>query len=122
MPVLATVFAGLAALLHVAIFAMESILWTRPAVFRRFGLASAAEAEATRSMAYNQGFYNLFLAVGIVVGIAIGGDAGTALVVFCCACIVAAAAVLLTTGLSYLRAAASQATFAVVALVLFAVL
>ncbi|MGZ8177156.1 DUF1304 domain-containing protein [Williamsia sp. SKLECPSW1] len=122
MPVLATVFAGLAALLHVAIFAMESILWTRPAVFRRFGLASTAEAEATRSMAYNQGFYNLFLAVGIVVGIAIGGDAGTALVVFCCACIVAAAAVLLTTGLSYLRAAASQATFAVVALVLFAVL
>ncbi|GAA2063436.1 hypothetical protein GCM10009722_25640 [Williamsia deligens] len=68
------------------------------------------------------GFYNLFLAVGIIVGIAIGGTAGTTLVVFCCACIVAAAAVLLTTGLSYLRAATTQALFAVIALVLFAVL
>ncbi|WP_328858903.1 DUF1304 domain-containing protein [Williamsia herbipolensis] len=122
MPVAAAVFAALAAVLHVAIFVMESVLWTRPAVYRRFGLASADDAAATQSMAYNQGFYNLFLALGIVIGIAVGGSVGTALVVFCCACIVAAAAVLLTTGLSYLRAAATQAVFAVVALVLFAVL
>jgi putative membrane protein len=122
MPALAAVFALLAAALHVAIFVMESVLWTRPAVYRRFGLASVDEAQATKSMAYNQGFYNLFLAVGIVVGVAVGGDVGTALVVFCCASIVAAAAVLLTTGLSYLRAAVTQALFAVIALVLFAVL
>ena len=122
MPLVAAVFALLAAALHVAIFVMESVLWTRPAVYRRFGLVSADEAQATRSMAYNQGFYNLFLAVGIVVGVAVGGDVGTALVVFCCASIVAAAAVLLTTGLSYLRAAVTQALFAVIALVLFAVL
>ena len=122
MPVAAAVFALLAAALHVGIFVMEAVLWTRPAVYRRFGLASADDAQATKSMAYNQGFYNLFLAVGIVVGVAVGGDVGTAVVVFCCACIVAAAAVLLTTGLSYLRAAATQALFAVIALVLFAVL
>ena len=122
MPVLAGVFAVLAALLHVAIFAMESVLWTRPAVYRRFGVASDADAATTKPLAFNQGFYNLFLAVGIIVGVVIGGTAGLTLVAFGCSCIVAAAAVLASTGSAYFRAAATQALFAVLALVLLVVL
>ncbi len=58
------VFALLAALLHVYIFIMESITWTQPATWKRFGVTSQADADTTRPLAYNQGFYNLFLAVG----------------------------------------------------------
>ena len=49
---------------------MESLTWTQPATWKRFGVASQADAETTRPTAYNQGFYNLFLALGALVGIA----------------------------------------------------
>ena len=62
------VFAFVAALLHVYIFVMESVTWTRPATWKRFGVASQADADTTRPLAYNQGFYNLFLAAGALVG------------------------------------------------------
>ena len=52
-------FATLAALLHVLIFAFESILWTRPDVYRRFGLTNDQDAQTTKGLAFNQGFYNL---------------------------------------------------------------
>ena len=68
MSVLAQVFVGLAAALHVLFFVMESVVFMRPEVHRRFGLRTREEAELVRPMAYNQGFYNLFLAVGAVVG------------------------------------------------------
>ena len=67
-------FAFLAAALHVFIFTMESLTWTRPATWKRFGIASQSDAETTKPMAYNQGFYNLFLAVGAIVGIGLRGD------------------------------------------------
>ena len=66
--VVALVAAGLAALLHVYIFVMESVLWTTPRVRATFGVTDDAQAEHTRSMAFNQGFYNLFLAVVTLVG------------------------------------------------------
>ena len=62
-------FAFLAAALHVFIFTMESVTWTRPATWKRFGIASQSDAETTRPLAFNQGFYNLFLAVGAFVGV-----------------------------------------------------
>lgn len=64
------VLAGLAAALHVYIFYMESLAWTKPGTRAVFG-TSAEEAEATRELAYNQGFYNLFLAIVTVIGIAL---------------------------------------------------
>ncbi|MBT0768781.1 DUF1304 domain-containing protein [Kineosporia sp. J2-2] len=93
---------------------MESLLWTRPAVFGRFGIGSAAEAETIRPMAYNQGFYNLALAVGVAVGLVLltrDGDAlvvGRTLVVFGSACMALAGLVLATTGRNYLRPAVFQ--------------
>lgn len=56
------IFASLAALLHVYIFVMESLTWTSPRTRATFGL-SAQEAEATKELAFNQGFYNLFLVI-----------------------------------------------------------
>jgi len=113
MTAVALVLVALASLLHVAIFAMESLLWTRPAVWRRFGLRSQADAEITRPMAYNQGFYNLFLALigvtGIVLDVA-ANPAGFVLMVVATASMIAAAIVLATTGRRYLRAAMMQGT------------
>ncbi|MER8026796.1 DUF1304 domain-containing protein [Glutamicibacter protophormiae] len=59
----------LAALLHVYIFALESLWWERPATRKVFG-TSAADARATRTLAFNQGFYNLFLALAVLAGLA----------------------------------------------------
>ena len=56
------VFAALAALLHVYIFTMESLTWTSPRTRATFG-TTAEEAETTKLLAFNQGFYNLFLAI-----------------------------------------------------------
>ena len=60
----ALIFAGLAALLHVYIFVMESLTWTTPRTRAVFG-TTAEEAQTTKMLAFNQGFYNLFLAVGV---------------------------------------------------------
>jgi putative membrane protein len=59
--------AALAGLIHVLFFCMESLWWTRPAVYRRFQ-STETQAQATRSLAFNQGFYNLFLAAGVFGG------------------------------------------------------
>ena len=76
------VLTGAAALLHVFIFYLESVVWTTKA--RAVFGTSAAEAEATKEMAFNQGFYNLFLAIVTAVGIVLVAvdqrDAGAALV------------------------------------------
>ncbi len=121
MNVVASVVVGLAALLHVYIFWMESVGWTRPEVWRRFGVADQAAADTTRPMAYNQGFYNLFLGLGAALGIvllALGHDAaGTTLMLFCTGSMVAAALVLTTTGPGYLRAALTQGTIPLVGFV-----
>jgi putative membrane protein len=126
--IIATAFAALAALLHVYIFLMESVQWTQPRVWKRFGVTDQATAEATKPMAYNQGFYNLFLAIGTTIGLVLywAGGAGTVadvagrtLVLFCLGSMVAAALVLLSTGTKYLRAALIQGTLPLIGFVLF---
>ena len=110
-------FAFIAAALHVYIFTMESLTWTKPATWKRFGLASQADAETTRPLAYNQGFYNLFLAIGAFIGVGsvafAAGDpvqsaVGWTLVFSCCGSMLLAAVVLALSGKKYLRAAATQ--------------
>jgi putative membrane protein len=124
MLIAAQLVAGLAAVLHVVFFVFESLLWTRPAVYARFGIASREQAETIRPMAYNQGFYNLALAVGVFVGIVMLGRDGSAgvvgktLVVFGLACMVVAGVVLATTGRRYWTAAAIQFVPAALALAL----
>lgn len=126
--IIATVVAALAALLHVYIFVMESIQWTQPRIWRRFGVVDQASADITKPMAYNQGFYNLFLAIGAMIGLALfwAGDAGTTadvagrtLVLFSLGSMLAASLVLVTSGSKYLRAAATQGTLPLIGFVLF---
>ena len=126
--VIATVVAALAALLHVYIFLMESVQWTQPRVWKRFGVPDQAAADTTRAMAYNQGFYNLFLAIGTVIGLVLywaGADdttlrvAGFTLVLFSLGSMLAASLVLLTSGGRYLRPALIQGTLPLIGFVLF---
>lgn len=69
MLILSLVLAALAALVHVLIFALESLMWTSTRARRVFG-TSLDEARATQQLAFNQGFYNLFLAIVAAAGIA----------------------------------------------------
>lgn len=118
------VIASLAALLHVYIFVMESLTWTSPRTRATFGL-SAQEAEATKEMAFNQGFYNLFLA--IVSGVGIGavltghGAVGTALVLAGVGSMLAAALVLLVSSPDKARAAVTQGVFPLISVLLIAI-
>ena len=117
----ASIFAALAAVLHVYIFVMESFTWTSPRTRVTFG-TTADEAETTKQMAFNQGFYNLFLAVVTVVGIialAMGHHGvGAALVFAGVGSMAAAALVLLTSSPDKARAAVIQGTFPVITVVL----
>ncbi len=119
----ALIFAGLAALLHVYIWVMESFLWTSPRTRAAFG-TTEEEAQTTKLLAFNQGFYNLFLAIITAVGIVIGGfghyDAACALIFAGTGSMVAAAVVLLASSPDKVRAAVMQGTFPLLAVLLLA--
>jgi len=57
----------LPALIHLYIFVLESFLWGKPRTNQTFGLRPA-DVEATRPFAFNQGVYNLLLAVAVLAG------------------------------------------------------
>ena len=115
------IFAGLAALLHVYIWVMESFLWTSPRTRAAFG-TSEEEAQTTKLLAFNQGFYNLFLAIVTAVGIVIGHttrDVGYALIFAGTGSMLAAAVVLLASAPDKARGAVIQGTFPLAAIVCF---
>ena len=123
MTIIAVVLAVLAALLHVYIFVLESFRWTEPSTRRTFGV-SEADAQVLAPMAYNQGFYNLFLAITTIVGLALIGSqeaVGTALALAGTGSMLAAAVVLVTHDRSMVRAALTQGTIPALA-VLFLLL
>jgi putative membrane protein len=120
--VIAQVFVVIAGLFHVVVFAMESLLFSRPSIYRRFLVKDETELAAARPWAFNQGFYNLFLAAGALGGLIWGGDKGHAIALFACACMAGAGVVLVASDRRMMRAAAAQAVPPIVALVLAAVL
>lgn len=67
--ILGLTLAGAAALVHVYIFVLESLRWTEPGTRRVFGIRTDEEARITRPLAFNQGFYNLFLALIAAAGV-----------------------------------------------------
>lgn len=121
MLIASAVFAALAALVHVYIFVLESLRWTAPATRSTFG-TSEEDANATKEMAFNQGFYNLFLAVMAAVGIiavAAGHHGvGVALILAGCGSMLAAGLVLLISSPSKAKSALTQLAFPLVAVVL----
>lgn len=118
--------AALAALLHVFIFWLESVAWTSARARATFG-TTPDEAQATRELAFNQGFYNLFLAIVTGVGIVlfatggtIGSAAGAALVFAGTGSMLAAALVLLLSSPEKARAALTQGALPLLAVIALA--
>lgn len=103
--------AALSGLIHVLFFCMESLWWTKPAVYGRFR-STEAQAQMTKSLAFNQGFYNLFLAGGTLGGLALiaAGHhrAGMILIAWNCASMLAAAVVLAASSPQMMRGALIQ--------------
>ncbi|SME89986.1 putative membrane protein [Cellulosimicrobium cellulans J34] len=111
MIVVGLVLAGVAAAIHGYVFVMESLTWTSPRTRATFG-TSPDEAAATKELAFNQGFYNLFLAVLVVLGSVLYAadqrDVGLTLVVAGAGSMAAAGVVLLVSSPSKARAALVQ--------------
>lgn len=123
MTIVAVVLAVGAALLHVYIWVLESFRWNERSTRKTFGV-SEADAPVLAPMAYNQGFYNLFLAIITLVGVVVLGseeDTGTALALAGTGSMLAAAVVLVTHDRTMLRAALTQGTLPALA-VLFLLL
>ena len=124
-PLAAVVLATIAALVHVYIFVLESLLWTAPRTRATFGIGSEAEARVTRELAYNQGWYNLFLAIGVLGGLVLARSdldatraAGVGVLLFATGSMVAAALVLVVRRPALARAAVVQGLLPLVAVVL----
>ncbi|PPF75173.1 DUF1304 domain-containing protein [Pseudoclavibacter sp. Z016] len=125
MLIAALVFAALAALVHVYIFILESVRWTAESTRKTFGIPSLEVAETTKSMAYNQGFYNLFLAIiaglGVILAIAGNSVVGATLIFAGAGSMLLAALVLVTSDRTKLRAGTVQGSFPLLAVVLLGI-
>ena len=119
------ILAAAAAAFHVFIFALESLKWTEPATRKVFGVASEADAETMKSLAFNQGFYNLFLALTAFLGVGLyivgATTVGLTLVFAGTGMMLAAALVLILSDRSKARAATMQGTLPLLAVIATAV-
>ena len=88
MGIAADVAVGLVAVLHLYFLALEMFFWKKPLGRRVFGLTREL-AEATASLAANQGLYNGFLAAGLLWGLSLG-EAGFSIRVFLLICVIVA--------------------------------
>lgn len=90
MPWVANILVAAVAILHTYFMYLEMVAWTKPRglkVFRQ----TREQAEASRTLAANQGLYNGFLAVGLVWGMIYpDGRAGLDIQIFFLACVMAA--------------------------------
>lgn len=119
--------AGVAAVVHVGFFVLESVIFMRPSIYKRFGAKNEADAKCLRLMALNQGFYNLFLAIGVFVGIWLfvedgaGSAAAQALILFGCAVMFSAGVTLVVSAREKILPALMQSVPPLVAIVLLLV-
>ena len=88
MTTFAGIAVGLVAALHLYFLTLEMFLWRKPFGRKTFGLTPEL-AEATASLAANQGLYNGFLAAGLIWGLCLGA-AGLSIKVFFLVCVVIA--------------------------------
>ncbi|WP_417508390.1 DUF1304 domain-containing protein [Microbacterium sp.] len=124
MLIIGLLLAALAAAFHVFIFVLESLRWTEPATRKVFGVASEADAETTKPLAFNQGFYNLFLAIATLLGIVLvlSGltTVGLTLVFAGTGMMLAAALVLVLSNRRMVRSAMMQGTLPLLAIIALA--
>ncbi|HVE98649.1 MAG TPA: DUF1304 domain-containing protein [Mycobacteriales bacterium] len=89
MQTVADVVIGLVAALHVYFLVLEMFLWRTPKGLRTFGM-TAEHAEATSTLAANQGLYNGFLAAGLIWSLLADEPTAYHAAVFFLACVVVA--------------------------------
>lgn len=114
-------FATLSGLIHVYIFALESLLWGKPKTNKAFK-QTPETAEITRNFAYNQGWYNLFLAIGTIGGVVLNlmgmhPIIAKTLIAYANISMLAAALVLITSNKELYRAAIIQGLAPLLALI-----
>jgi len=121
MSIVSIIFATIAGLIHVLFFLMESVFWMNPKVHKGFGIKNLEEATQFKISFFNQGFYNLFLAIGMLVGIyLLHGEyliIGKTLVIFCSTSMFAASLVLLVSKPGMLRGVFIQGLCPLIALI-----
>jgi putative membrane protein len=119
--VIGLVLACLAAGVHGYIFYLESLAWTSARARATFGTGSREQAEPLKELAFNQGFYNLFLAVvtviGVVVTVAGSPAVGLTMVFVGTGSMVAAGLVLLISSPAKASAALKQLTVPALAII-----
>jgi putative membrane protein len=89
MDVVAKVFVGLVAVIHVYILVLEMFLWRTPRAREAFG-TTPEFAESTAVLAANQGLYNGFLAAGLVFGLVVREPVAYPVTVFFLVCVIVA--------------------------------
>ena len=117
------IFVLLAGLLHVVFFAMESLFFMNEQIYTRFRFETLAEAEVVQGFAYNQGWYNLFLAIAAFAGVLMAKklkpNVGNTLAMYACLSMLGAALVLITSSIEMARAATIQGFFPLLAIATF---
>ena len=69
MTVVVWIFALVTAVVHITAFAWETLLFQRAGVHQGVFAIPADDVRPVRLWAFNVGFYNLFIACGLVVGV-----------------------------------------------------
>lgn len=117
------IFAFLAIALHIFVFYLESFAWETKAL-SVFGM-NVEDAGHTKEMAFNQGFYNLFLAlialVGVVLFFAGNAPTGIALMLAGVGSMLAAAVLLFVTSPDKRAAAIKQGVFPLISVLLLSI-
>ena len=106
----AVVFAIITSICHILFFAAESILWMEPSVHQsilssseQFQVEIFTQAKIMETVFFNQGFYNLFLAIGLFFGLGLYykgyREMGVTLISYICLfCLGAALVLVFSTG------------------------
>ncbi len=116
------VLAALAGLLHVYIWWIEAVAFEQSG-HKVFGVP-ASDVPVVKPWALNQGYYNLFLGLGAIVGAAAGlakTGWGVPWAVLATGCMVGAALVLIVSDRTKARSALMQGTFPALGLIALAI-
>jgi putative membrane protein len=89
MATLAAVLVALVAAIHVYILVLEMFLWRTPRGLKAFRMEQAF-ADASATLAANQGLYNGFLAAGLIWGLLAADPVGFQVRVFFLLCVIVA--------------------------------
>lgn len=112
MNVVIATLAAMSAAVHVYIFWLESVAFDSATTRAAFRIRTPDQAEAIRPWAYNQGFYNLFLALAVLAGVALllagASTVGVTAICFGTAVMLAAAALLAISDARMLKSAIVQ--------------